>query len=498
LRIACRLTEQGFIRRSDQAAPKHLMHTALAIEEWLVGGDVNPGTGPDTHRPRGPKVVSPEITAKTASGGKKKARTARARESKKSAATPKAAAVRNEQSWSDVLPSRHTTEELAQVVPATAAAGEISVADRPSSRAKARIGDSDLPKAPARERLEEKGGLESLSKIFIDESLGTLESDEKLAADKGMASMIENPSWDDITSPAKALTDPEAIAAIEEGRRLAEESKRKSAKTKKGSTTEKLQAIPETVGGNDDTPRMQVDSSEAPTPSGTGRSKSPTEPAPMPTDAEAKVEVKSDAAADAKPESKDESTLESKPAAKVEVETDAAADAKPESTDEATLESKPAAKAETKGDPTPDSEASKAESSTEPKADLLENAEVARRAHARVATTASDAVAAAAALLAVAAHRKPPKKAFKRHDSKSDADVAAVQALASGAESASHEVADFSADEEAFFTRGVEEEKAPPIPTETFEDLDDDYEIPKTFWQRFLSDPTKKAKRKKK
>ena len=32
---------------------------------------------------------------------------------------------------------------------------------------------------------------------------------------------------------------------------------------------------------------------------------------------------------------------------------------------------------------------------------------------------------------------------------------------------------------------------------ENFEDLDDDYEIPKTFWQRFMSDPTK-GKRKKK
>jgi hypothetical protein len=58
-------------------------------------------------------------------------------------------------------------------------------------------------------------------------------------------------------------------------------------------------------------------------------------------------------------------------------------------------------------------------------------------------------------------------------------------------------VTDFSADEEAFFTRGVNEEKAPPIAAENFEDLDEEYEIPRTFWQRFLSDPTK-TKRKKK
>ncbi len=461
LRIACRLTEQGFIRRSNQAAPKHLMHTALAIEEWLVGGDVQPRAETGDSRPRGPKVISSDDSAvpSVPSGGKSRARTDRSQRIKKSATPPKQAPERNEQSWSDVLPTRHATEELAQVVPATAAAGEISVSNSPSTRAAARIGDSELPDAPQRERLEETGGHESLSKIFIDESLGAESTEEQLNVPEPVPSMIENPSWDEVTSPAKALTDPEAAAAIEEGRRIARDNAKKNASKRIGVTTEKLQAIPEEVSGDDDTPRLQVKPAAEPSPAVKRRAKQDTKPAPMPG-----------------------LTSEPEPEAEPEPESDPVPE--PESVPEA------------ESDPEPE-DVSSEKVPTEAEVAKLEDAARALRAHVRVAKTASDAVAAAAALLAVAAHKKPSKKSRKRANSKSEIDAAAVQAMVSAAEAASSKVTDFSADEEEFFTRGVKEEKAPPVATDNFEDLDDDYEIPKTFWQRFMSDPTKPKRKKK-
>jgi hypothetical protein len=52
----------------------------------------------------------------------------------------------------------------------------------------------------------------------------------------------------------------------------------------------------------------------------------------------------------------------------------------------------------------------------------------------------------------------------------------------------------FTDDEEAFFQRGSE------IATrgqagESFEDLDEDYDMPRTFWQRFFTDPNAPLKR---
>jgi hypothetical protein len=338
LRVACRLTEQGFIRRSNQAAPKHLMHTALAIEEWLVGGDVKPSSEKKVDRPRGPKVISPDDSSVPVvpSGGKRRARTDRSQKIKKSASPPKPAPERNEQSWSDVLPSRHATEELAQVVPATAAAGEISVASSPSTLAAARIGDSELPKAPTRERLEETGGNESLSKIFIDESLGAVESDENLETAAPLSSMIENPSWDDVTSPAKALSDPETVAAIEEGRRLAkerEEKKKKKKKKKKkekkrtGVTTEKLDAIPDKVSGSDDTPRLQVKAQEEISPTSRRRAKEDTKPAPMPAlDAKTAAKDDTEPAAKADPAAKGEAKADDQAEAKADDQAEAKAD----------------------------------------------------------------------------------------------------------------------------------------------------------------------------
>jgi hypothetical protein len=47
----------------------------------------------------------------------------------------------------------------------------------------------------------------------------------------------------------------------------------------------------------------------------------------------------------------------------------------------------------------------------------------------------------------------------------------------------------FSEDEEAFFKRGSDLIPKPAASPESFEDLDEGYELPRTFWQRFFRDP---------
>jgi hypothetical protein len=54
----------------------------------------------------------------------------------------------------------------------------------------------------------------------------------------------------------------------------------------------------------------------------------------------------------------------------------------------------------------------------------------------------------------------------------------------------------FTADEEAFFAAGQEIGTQPPPPSDSFDDLDDGYEMPRSFWQRFLRKPGAPIKRK--
>ncbi|MCP4446699.1 MAG: DUF4388 domain-containing protein [Myxococcales bacterium] len=228
-RITCRLAELGFIHRASNDVPKHLMHTALAIEEWLVSGSVASESASEESVPPGPAKGQP------ASPPRKKGKKQRGRRRSSDSVPPPLAAVSpNEQSWSDLLPSVQAKADLAQVVPSTDAAGVIST--RPSSRA-SRVGGTEPPPLPERERLEEKSGVASLANIFVDEALGAemVASEdprtlyEREISDGAAGRGRANDSWDEDTAPAMpssiasashidaeedAVTDTEARAVV--------------------------------------------------------------------------------------------------------------------------------------------------------------------------------------------------------------------------------------------------------------------------------------------
>jgi hypothetical protein len=142
---------------------------------------------------------------------------------------------------------------------------------------------------------------------------------------------------------------------------------------------------------------------------------------------------------------------------------------------------------------TPPPEEAKAEPEAEPEAAAASGATAAELA--LVEATARDAVRAIAdASAAKLLVRQPP--APRRANSKSDLDAHSVEEVAADAGAATTEALSFSEEEEAFFNRGVAESKAAPVPIENFDDLDEDYELPKTFWQRFMSDPRKDRRKK--
>jgi len=60
------------------------------------------------------------------------------------------------------------------------------------------------------------------------------------------------------------------------------------------------------------------------------------------------------------------------------------------------------------------------------------------------------------------------------------------------------DAAAFSDDEEAFFAAGSKIDKSKAPKAESFDDLDEEYEVPSGFWQRFWSDPNRSPKKKKK
>jgi len=385
LRIACRLAEQGFVRRASKEAPKHLMHTALAIEEWLVSGEIEAEDATEEGLPVGPAKGQPASPPQKGRAKKKRG----ARNKSESPLPPSIAGqLRHEQSWSDLLPTLQANSDMAQVVPSTEAAGEISVNEsRPSSRA-SRVGGTEPPPMPERERLEEKGGVDSLSKIFVDQSLGAEEVPTK-KDDSAVPKTRDKNSWEEITSPAM----------------------------------------------------------------------------PQPYTQEDNATSKAASAASAASEEAVSATSESAP--------EGHAKAAPEA----------AAKAASTSEPIP--------------------AKYDEAAMRIVAATAKDAAGAIREVLQAATADPslfmPPKRTGRtRADSKSEQDAQSVTNLASAAEAAGTVASHFSAEEEAFFDRGQAQAKAPPVVVESFEDLDEDYEIPKTFWKRFMSSPDMRNRKKKK
>ncbi len=335
LRIASRLTEQGFVYPSNRDAPKRLMHTALAIDEWLISGAVTPPNTSDGHMPLGPakgKPASPPTRGRKKQRGRKK----------KLRSASENGDLRHEKSWSDLLPTAETSLEAVPSVPAAAAAvGEISVkggaplassslpsSSLPSSRA-SKVG-TEPPELPQRERLEEKGGVQSLAKIFVDES-----------------------AYDEPSS--------------------------------KQPSEEFSSAVPQVLASTVAT-------------------------APIP---------------------------------------------------------------------------------------ILVNEM--REAHAIVAKTASDACMAVqaareASLLQTGSNQQAPHASHAL----SVAEANEVTELANAAEAAGVEAAHFSVEEEAFFQRGTQETTTSPPPIENFDDLDDGYELPTSLWQRFMSTPDMRQRKKKK
>ncbi len=414
LRIACRLAEQGFVNRANKDAPKHLMHTALAIEEWLVSGAVVTQSTSEEARPPGPEKGKPASPPQKGRSKKKRGRKRKSSNSTKSAEAGPKNPPASEQSWTDLLPTVQSSGEIAQVVPATSAVGEISIdANRPSSRA-SRVGGTEPPPMPARERLEEKGGVASLAKIFVDESLGA----EQVASKRNDAVPEAHPSWEEKTAPAI----PQSLAAMDVSEKENRESDLVLAKSSKR------------------TPKVVVDKDTAKV------------DAPPSLDAvDAPAKDRSDRKATKSSGASDSKEL-------------------PKAT-----------------------EGSKEGWS----------AESAKAAHVVVAQTAKDASLAIADIMQAAAKdptvfTSVPGEAKSRADSKSDSDAQEVRDLASAAEAAGSEAAHFSAEEEAFFDRGTAEASAPPVAAESFDDLDEDYEVPKTFWQRFLSNPNLRQRKKKK
>lgn len=435
LRIACRLAEQGFVHRANKAAPKHLMHTALAIEEWLVSGAVTSESSSEEATPPGPakgKPASPPQKGRKKQRGRKR--------TKLSSSAPASAVPSNEQSWSDLLPTLQTSGDMAQVVPSTSAVGEISVgATRPSSRA-SRVGGTEPPPMPERERLEEKGGVASLAKIFVDESLGAEElgSDGKRISstdDDGVPR--EKDSWDEKTAPAI----PISLAAAE---------------------TQPVEEPP----------------AEEP-------------PAEEPPAEELPVERTAVSKADSTDKKTSEKGADKNEPASTVAKRDEEASASSDSSSRKVTSSE----SQPKGQVEQESASSSSSGWT---------AEEASAAHTIVAQTAKDASLAVAAVLKAATTDPSVLKApaatetAKRADSKSEKDAQDVADLASAAEAAGNEASDFSVEEEAFFDRGHAEAKVEPVRVESFEDLDEGYEIPKTFWQRFLSNPDMRQRKKKK
>lgn len=379
LRIATRLLERGFLVPSSHEVPKHLMHTALAIEEWLTGNDTPVPIRED--QPPGPakgQPASPPETGAAESGSKRRKRR-RGKSARKSKEAMMGAPVEAE-GWADLLPTKSASlEPIAQVVPSSAAAGEIN--SSPSSRAADPIGAN--PTAPTRERFEEEvGATEQLSKIFVDETLGAVQSPVPRSSKTRDTARLR-------ALPRKSRGDQEAKQAPREP----------GARRRPTTMSGELRAVKITDRATPAAPSIVV--SERAT----------SDPGEAPGEAE---------------------------------------------------------------QPTVGQSA----------ADLAMWEAVLR--------TAKDASSAAQAAIEAGVLQQPAAEA----EPVTTDSAANVVSVAAAAEAALTEASVFSADEQAFFRRGTEsvETQAPPV--ESFEDLDEAYELPKTLWQRLLADPNRDKRKK--
>lgn len=480
LRIACRLADEGFVRRAKKEAPKHLMHTALAIEEWLIGGEVGGPISREDSHPIGPAKGQPASPPKA--GGKDKG-SSRKRKSKP-------APVRQVKSWSDVLPSQQTSADLSQVVPSSAAVGEI-VARRPSEMA--RQGMSD-PQMPSPEVTANEAGEAVLSKIFVDASWGATE----LTGRSAVSDPEVEPDWDEETVRAtRQAIVKEATPESESLMPKAGDASDTDAVAMAAKAAAESQAAEEASAAA----QLQVEEARAV------------------ADAKALAEAKTLAAAQAaevlQAEAKRNSETEALEAQKAAADAEAKAVAEAKALAEAQAAAEATAAAETRAAEVKavalakaekESQAAKAAQAVasemqgssvqiDASASAGYDAGEAKAAHKRVAQTARDGAAAAQAVLNAKILTKGARGKYVRPDPLNERDVNEVGLVAAAASSASSEATMFSADEEAFFNRGLEEAKAPVVALDSFDDLDEGYEVPKTFWQRFMADPDM-AKRK--
>ncbi len=447
LRIACRLLEQKYVVSAISDAPTHLKQEVLNIDEWLVGGARELEVPPSASNSG--KPVSPPK-----GGAKRKKRASRRSTQPPVSGSPE----RNEQSWSDVLPSPYKELDIAQVVPATAAVGEIRTT--PSSRA---LAEMKSPKAPSPEGLQ--GQREVLTTIFIDEGLA-------LASEA--VSEKDAFSWEEKTSPA-----------IPPAKRKASDDEHSTAKV--ASELVETTAKPE-VEVEPPKKQNQPDSRVEQKEKSVHRSEE-VEHAHKRVKATAADAVTAyTAAAEALQFPQRDDTAEPVSSAK-------------SSEDESEkvivdLGDEPSPKAKTKS--TNNSQSGKKSKRKNKKSRSTKNSKDAK-SNGVLSSKKKTKSEASSSFVQVEDMRATPEEqeGSKGESSKDKAGATKVAQVAAAAEAAAAEALDFSAEEEDFFSRGKELSKAEPIAVESFEDLDEHYEIPKTFWGRFMSDPWRDKRKKK-
>ena len=205
--------------------------------------------------------------------------------------------------------------------------------------------------------------------------------------------------------------------------------------------------------------------------------------------AEAKRKAEEEAAAEAKRKAEEEAAAEAKRKAEEE-----AAEAKRKAEEEAAAEAKRKAEEEEAKRKAEEEAAAEAKRKAEEeeakrKAEEEAAAEAKRQAEEEAAAEAKRQAEEEAAKKA---KKKKKKKKKAKKAKKADKDKAENTAAASDRPAKTRpETEDgFSAAERAFFAAGAELDDQDPEPVESFDDLDEGYELPKTLWDRLKSDPT--------
>ena len=233
LRLGNRMCELGLIRLKQAPRPRHPVHAALAIDEWLVGQRPQPAAPePARTTPRhvvirksdsiGPppgQPASPPGHSAREEGGRRKKRRRGGAPSKQQAVVsrpaPTAAGVEPLViDWMGVLPQpvgAGGDTSMSQVVPSSVAAGEISVGPaypgqlQGDLRAR-REREAPPVAAPARERIEDVAPASSLVQLFTSET-------PVAAAPAAPAATAPPPDDEALTTPLDKL-DPSEVSGV--------------------------------------------------------------------------------------------------------------------------------------------------------------------------------------------------------------------------------------------------------------------------------------------